>query len=60
VLIGALGTVGLMLGVATGFPTHVRPSLGLLAVARVCWIAGAVLIAGIGLRMVFVSGTAGG
>ncbi len=53
VLIGALGTVGLMLGVASGFATHVCAGENGLAVARVGWIAGALLIAGIGSRMVF-------
>ena len=53
VLIGALGVVGLTLGVASGFATHVRPGENGLAVARVGWIAGALLIAGIGSRMVF-------
>jgi hypothetical protein len=53
VLIGALGTFGLALGVASGFATHVRAGENGLAVARVGWIAGALLIAGIGSRMVF-------
>ncbi len=53
VLIGALGTVGLALGIASGFATHVRAGENGLAVARVGWIAGALLIAGIGSRMVF-------
>jgi hypothetical protein len=53
VLIGALGTVGLGLGVASGLATHVRAGEHGLAVARVGWIAGALLIAGIGSRMVF-------
>jgi hypothetical protein len=53
VLIGALGTLGLTLGVASGFATHVRAGENGLVVARVGWIAGALLIAGIGSRMVF-------
>jgi hypothetical protein len=53
VLIGALGCVGLSLGVASGFATHVRAGENGLAVARVGWIAGALLIAGIASRMVF-------
>ena len=53
VLIAALGTVGLALGVASGFATHVRAGENGLAVARVGWIAGGLLIAGIGSRMVF-------
>ena len=52
-LIAALAAVGLTLGVASGFATHVRAGENGLAVARVGWIAGALLIAGIGLRMVF-------
>ena len=53
VLIGALGTVGLALGIASGLATHVRAGENGLAVASVGWIAGALLIAGIGSRMVF-------
>jgi hypothetical protein len=53
VLIGALGAVGLSLGIASGFATHVRAGDNGHAVARVGWIAGALLIAGIGSRMVF-------
>jgi hypothetical protein len=53
VLIGALGAVGLTLGVASGFATHVRAGENGFAVARVGWIAGALLIAGIGSRMLF-------
>ena len=53
VLIAALGTVGLTLGVASGLATHVRAGENGLAVARVGWIAGGLLIAGIGSRMVF-------
>ena len=53
VLIGGLGAVGLALGVAAGFATKVRAGENGVAVARVGWIAGALLIAGIGSRMVF-------
>ena len=53
-LIAALGTVGLTLGVASGLATHVRAGENGLAVARVGWLAGALLIAGISSRMVFV------
>jgi hypothetical protein len=53
VLIGALGTLGLALGVASGFATHVRAGENGVAVARVGWIAGTLLIVGIGSRMVF-------
>jgi hypothetical protein len=53
VLIGALGVVGLALGIASGFATPVRAGENGLPVARVGWIAGALLIAAIGSRMVF-------
>jgi len=53
VLIAALGSLGLALGIASGFATHVRLGENGLAVARVGWIAGALLVAGIGSRMVF-------
>jgi hypothetical protein len=53
VLIAALGIVGLTLGIAGGFATHVRAGENGLAVARVGWIAGGLLIAGICSRLVF-------
>lgn len=53
VLIGALGAVGLALGLASGFATHVRMGENRAAVVRVGWLAGALLIAGIGSRMAF-------
>lgn len=53
VLIGVLGAVGLSLGVASGFATQVRAGGNGLALARVGWFAGTLLIAGIGSRMVF-------
>jgi hypothetical protein len=53
VLTSALATVGLTLGIASGFATHVRAGENGLAVARVGWLAGALLVAGIGSRMVF-------
>jgi hypothetical protein len=53
VLIGALGTLGLSLGVAGGLATHVRAGENGLGLARVGWVAGALLVAGIGARMVF-------
>jgi hypothetical protein len=52
-LVGVLGTLGLALGIASGFATHVRAGENGLAVARVGWVAGGLLIAGIGSRMVF-------
>jgi hypothetical protein len=53
VLIGALATIGLTLGVASGFATRVRAGENGRALARVGWIAGALLITGIGARMIF-------
>ena len=53
VLIGLLAAVGLTLGIASGFATHVRAGDHGLAVARVGWLAATLLIAGIGSRMVF-------
>jgi hypothetical protein len=47
-----LAGVGLTLGVASGFATQVRLGEG-VALARVGWIAAALLIAGISSRMVF-------
>jgi hypothetical protein len=54
VLIIALSAVGLALGTASGFATHVRAGENGLPVARVGWLAGALLLAGICSRMVFV------
>ena len=53
VLIGALATVGLTFGVVCGFATHVRAGGEAFAVARVGWLAGSLLVAGISSRMVF-------
>lgn len=53
VLIGALGSVGLAFGIASGFATHVRAGADGVALARVGWIAGVLLVAGIGSRMAF-------
>ncbi len=53
VLIGLLAAVGLTLGIASGFATHVRAGENGLAVARVGWLAAALLVAGIGSRIVF-------
>jgi hypothetical protein len=52
-LIGALAAVGLVLGIASGLATKVRAGENGRAVARVGWIAGALLIAGISSRLVF-------
>jgi hypothetical protein len=53
VLIVLLGAVGLTLGVLGGFATHVRAGRSGVALARVGWIAGGLLVAGIGSRMAF-------
>ncbi|MBV8217471.1 MAG: hypothetical protein JO325_03330 [Solirubrobacterales bacterium] len=53
VLVGLLAAVGLTLGIASGFATHVRAGENDRAVARVGWLAAALLVTGIGSRMVF-------
>ena len=53
VLITLLAAVGLALGVFGGFATHVRAGQGGVALARVGWIAGALLVLGIGARLAF-------
>jgi hypothetical protein len=53
VLIGLLATVGLTLGVVSGFATHVRAGGDGVALARVGWFAGVLLVTGICSRMVF-------
>jgi hypothetical protein len=53
-LVAALAGVGLTLGVLGGFATHIRIGDDGLAMVRVGWLAGALLIAGICARMVFV------
>ena len=53
VLVGLLTAIGLTLGIAGGFATHVRAGGNGLALARVGWIAGGLLVVGIGARMVF-------
>jgi hypothetical protein len=60
VLIGLLAAVGLTLGIASGFATHVRAGAQGLAVARVGWLAAALLVAGIGSRMVFAFAVSNG
>jgi hypothetical protein len=54
VLVAALAAVGLALGVVSGFATRVRRGDDGAALARVGWLAGALLVAGICARMVFV------
>ena len=52
VFVVLLAAVGLALGVAGGLATHVRAEGG-VALARVGWIAGGLLVLGIGSRMAF-------
>jgi hypothetical protein len=52
-LIGALTCVGLALGLLSGFATRVRRGMDGFALARVGWVAGCLLVAGICSRMVF-------
>jgi len=52
-LIALLGALGLSLGLLSGFATEVRAGLDGVALARVGWIAGGLLAAGIGARMAF-------
>ena len=53
-LVGVLASVGLTLGVLCGFATYVRIDRDGFALARVGWLAGCLLIAGICARIVFV------
>ena len=53
VLIVLLAAVGLTFGVVGGFATHVRADGTGLALARVGWVAGGLLVLGIGARMAF-------
>ena len=53
VLIVGLALVGLTLGVLGGFATKVRAGDKGVALARVGWIAGGLLVLGIGARMAF-------
>jgi hypothetical protein len=50
VLVGMLACVGLMLGALSGFATHVRVGSDGVALARVGWLAGCLLVAGICAR----------
>jgi hypothetical protein len=52
-LVGMLAGVGLLLGVLSGFATHVRVGVDGMALARVGWLAGCLLVAGICARMLF-------
>ena len=53
VLIGLLASIGLALGLLCGFATHVRAGAEGVALARVGWLAGGLLMVGICARMVF-------
>jgi hypothetical protein len=53
VLIVGLAAVGLTLGMLGGFATQVRAGDKGVALARVGWIAGGLLVLGIGARMAF-------
>jgi hypothetical protein len=53
-LVGVLACVGLALGLLGGLATHIRVGADGGALARVGWIAGALLIVGITSRLVFV------
>lgn len=53
VLIVTLALVGLTLGILGGFATQVRAGSNGAALARVGWIAGGLLVVGIGARMAF-------
>lgn len=53
VLIGLLAGAGVSLGLLSGFATYVRRGNDGFALARVGWVAGALLIAGISSRIVF-------
>jgi hypothetical protein len=52
-LIGLLAGAGVSLGLLSGFATHVRPGSDGFALARVGWVAGGLLVAGISSRVVF-------
>jgi hypothetical protein len=53
VLVAVLGATGLAMGVVSGMATHVRAGGEGFATARVGWLAGGLLIAGISSRMIF-------
>jgi hypothetical protein len=53
-LVAALTAVGVTLGLLCGFTTHVRADADGTRFARVGWIAGGFLVAGISARMLFV------
>ena len=53
VFVAVLASAGVALGLLSGFATHVRAGADGLALARVGWTAGLLLVAGIGSRMAF-------
>ena len=53
VLVAALACVGLTRGTISGLATHIRRDRDGIAFARVGWLAGILLVAGISSRMVF-------
>jgi hypothetical protein len=53
-LVGVLTVIGVMLGLLCGLTTHVRVGADGVRYARVGWVAGGFLVAGICARMVFV------
>jgi hypothetical protein len=53
VLIVSLAVIGLTLGLVGGFATQVRAGQDGVALARIGWLAGALLVLGIGARMAF-------
>ncbi len=60
VLIVLLAAIGLMLGLFGGLATRVRAGGNGVALARVGWIAGGLLVAGIGARIAFAFAVAHG
>jgi hypothetical protein len=54
IFVAVLTTVGVILGVLCGFTTHVRIGSDGARFARVGWVAGGFLVAGICARVVFV------
>jgi hypothetical protein len=54
VLVAALISLGLILGIAGGFATQIRRAADGDVLARVGWVASGLLIAGISARMIFV------
>jgi len=54
VLVGALAGLGLSLGIASGLATQVRAGVDGVALARVGWLAGVLLMVGICGRTAFV------